>query len=178
MRRFAACLTLLAGVLLPPVPAHAGLLLFQADLTGDQEVPPTGSPATGFGTVLLDDTAFTITVNLTFEGLTAPATAAHIHEAPFGSEGPIEFPLDLGGALGATSGSISPQTFPLLEREEDVEEFLAGEYYFNVHSGAFPDGEIRGQIGVVPEPSTLVLAGIGGLTLLGYARSRRRRTTA
>jgi hypothetical protein len=39
---------------------------------------------------------------------------------------------------------------------------------------AFPDGEIRGQISVVPELGSLVLGAEGAVILLGDAWLRRR----
>jgi CHRD domain/PEP-CTERM motif len=54
-------------------------MTFVANLTGANEIPPSGSSATGFATVVLDPTAQTIQINVTFAGLTTPATAAHIH---------------------------------------------------------------------------------------------------
>jgi len=47
---------------------------------------------------------------------------------------------------------------------------LAGRSYLNFHTTQFPGGEIRGQITVVPEPSTLALLGTvaaGALPLAG-----------
>ena len=48
-----------------------------------------------------------------------------------------------------------------------VNDLLAGLWYLNLHTDAFPDGEIRGQ--VVPEPGTLALLA-GGLGLLAVRR--------
>jgi hypothetical protein len=168
----------LIGMMLSASASHANLLLFQAQLTGAEEVPPTGSTATGFGTVLLNDAAFTIDVDLTFSGLVAPSTVAHIHEAAFGQIGPPEFPLNLGAALGQQAGTIPHQVFPLTEGQDDVEEFLDEEYYFNVHSTAFPDGEIRGQVRFVrfvPEPAGMVVLALAGIGLVGIALNRRLR---
>jgi len=170
----------LVAMMLSATSSQGALLLFEAQLTGAEEVPPTGSPGTGFGTVRLDDVALTIDVDLTFNGLTAPSTAAHIHEGDFAQLGPIEFPLSLGAALGQQSGTIPHQSFPLLEGDEDVEEFLAEGYYFNVHSSAFPDGEIRGQIRlarVIPEPEALLLIAAVGLGLVVTDLTRRARRT-
>ena len=47
----------------------------------------------------------------------------------------------------------------------------AGLAYINFHTVQFGGGEIRGQI--VPEPSAIVLTGLGGLILPGAACCRR-----
>jgi hypothetical protein len=48
----------------------------------------------------------------------------------------------------------------------------AGRSYFNVHSQAFPGGEIRGFLMAVPEPGSLALFGIGAACLLMLQRRR------
>ena len=114
-----------------------------ASLTGAQEVPPTGSSATGTGTVSLSADHTTITVNLTFSGLTANATAGHIHgPAGPGVSAPVLFPFT--GVPAATSGSIPTQTFAVTPAQ--VAQLRAGLFYFNIHTSTFPGGEIRGQI--------------------------------
>ena len=55
-------------------------------------------------------------------------------------------------------------------------DLLAGLWYINIHTAAFPGGEIRGQVrqvtSTVPEPGTLALFGIG---LFGIGLAKRRR---
>jgi len=170
-----ACAALFAGALCIPLPSQATIFTLHATLNGAQEVPPTGSPGIGFGTVILDDVAMTITVDLSFSGLTTGAIMAHLHEAPAGFDGPIEFPLDLGSALGQTSGSIPHQVIALTE-PDDPEEFLNSEYYFNIHTTEFPDGEIRGQVipAGLPEPGSLLLMSLGAMGAFGVRRTKRR----
>ena len=55
------------------IPAHADTI-YSAVLLGSNEVPPTGSPATGVGIFTLSGNLLTIAE--TFTGLTAPASAA------------------------------------------------------------------------------------------------------
>ena len=125
--------------------------LFTATLNGSQEVPPNASTATGSGTVFLNDAQTTITVNLNFAGLAAPATMAHIHgPASPGTNAPVIFPFT--GVPNATSGTIPEQTFAITPTQ--VSQLMNGLFYFNVHNATFPGGEIRGQIsGSAPPPS-------------------------
>jgi hypothetical protein len=79
MRYFSPVLTLM-GVLLLQAPAtQAAPITFVATLSGAEEVPPSGSPGTGQGTIVLDPTANTLEVHISFSGLTSGTTAAHIH---------------------------------------------------------------------------------------------------
>src|SRR6266853_4989119 len=77
---------------------------FDANLLGTSENPPNASPATGFGTVVLNAAQTQITVDENWSGLTAPATASHIHgPGGVGTNAPVLFPFS--GVPSATSGS-------------------------------------------------------------------------
>jgi hypothetical protein len=122
---------------------------------------------TGSGSVVLDDVADTITVNLSFQGLTGPAIAAHIHgPGAVGTNAGILFPFS--GVPNATAGSIPQQTFSITPAQ--ISDLEAGLYYMNVHTPNFPLGEIRGQL--VPEPATTLLVASGVLGLAVRARRR------
>ena len=79
MRYVSQALILLAALMLQAPAAHAIPITFVANLTQALEVPPTGSPGTGFATVVLDPAANTLHVDVTFSGLTSGTTASHIH---------------------------------------------------------------------------------------------------
>jgi CHRD domain len=79
------CLLALATALILPSPAaHADVINLFANLNGANDSTP--SLGTGFVQVVLDTTAQTLGLNVTFSGLTSPDNAAHIHCcAPLGT---------------------------------------------------------------------------------------------
>ena len=109
--------------------------LFAARLSGAQEVPPVETRARGFGSFLLDREGTKLTYHVVAWGLSGPLTAAHIHQAPVGEDGPVLIPIDektLTGTVDVTA--------------EQVEALRSGDTYVNLHTEANPDGEIRGQL--------------------------------
>ena len=126
---------------------YAPVRELSASFTGAQEVPPTGSSATGSGSVVLTGAEDQITANGSFAGLASSATMAHIHgPAPVGSNADILFTLD--GVTAATTGIFADQTFAISPSQ--VTNLKSGQLYFNVHNASFPNGEIRGQITALP----------------------------
>src|SRR5216683_2297764 len=113
----------IATALMLPVPvAYAIPITFVGSLTGANEVPPVPSPGTGLATVVLDSTAQTLQVNVTFSGLTSNDNAAHIHCcAPLGTNAGVAttVPAFPGFPLGVTSGSYSSVVFDLTQPERN-----------------------------------------------------------
>lgn len=115
---------------------------FSAALNGAQEVPSNGSGGRGTCSILLNAAETQITVNCTFSGLGSNASAAHIHgNGAVGVSAPILFNL---GAPAGTSGTIGPIDIDVTPAQ--VADMRAHLWYVNIHSGGFPNGEIRGQI--------------------------------
>ncbi|WP_124033448.1 CHRD domain-containing protein [Herpetosiphon llansteffanensis] len=128
----------------PSLTPVASCLRFNVSLDGEQEVPPTGSTATGSGIVDVDTINNTLSYNFSYQGLSADETAAHIHGfAPRGVNAGVLFGLAIG----------SPKVGTLNYSENQEANILAGQTYINIHTSAFPGGEIRGQLdGAIPCP--------------------------
>src|SRR5205814_4888726 len=99
--------------------APAAITIYGATLTGPNESPPNASPGTGTATVTIDTIANTMTVYVTFSGLTGTTTASHIHAAtatPFtGTAGvATTVPTFPGFPLGVTAGLYCPSDLDLL----------------------------------------------------------------
>jgi hypothetical protein len=106
-------------------------------LTGANEVPPVTTGASGSGTITIGaDGAVSGSVKTT--GIVG--TAAHIHLAGAGKNGPVIIPLTQGpdGTWSVPPGAKLDDT--------QMKAWKAGELYVNVHSAANKGGEIRAQI--------------------------------
>ncbi|MCB1282301.1 MAG: CHRD domain-containing protein [Salinibacterium sp.] len=107
---------------------------FAFTLGGSQEVPAVTTTAQGVGFATLDGSN---NLTLSVQHSVAGATAAHIHFATAGSNGGVVYNL---------GSPASPINFSMALNATDVANLNAGAWYVNVHSAAFPGGEIRGQI--------------------------------
>jgi len=160
-------------------------------LTGPNESPANASPATAFSIVTFDDVANTMRVQINFSGLLGTTTASHIHccttAAGTGTAGvATQLPSFTGFPLGVTSGTFD-NTFDLTLASSWNPAFIsanggtpataeaallagvgAGRVYLNIHSTAFPGGEIRAFL--VPEPATWGLVGLALVGLFGLKR--------
>jgi hypothetical protein len=114
-----------------------------AALDGAQEVPAVTAGGRGFAVLVVDDTAsaagFEVTAFAIVAGI-SNTTVGHVHgpAARGASASPI---VDLVGTGPLwTSGDDATIT------SEERDAFLAGQLYVNVHTGANPTGELRGQL--------------------------------
>ncbi len=148
----------------------ASTVTFSVIMSGAQDVPPTGSPGTGTATVMIDDVADTVWVDLSYSGLVAPVTNAHIHccVGPAGNASPVIPFVPAGFVLGGTSGTFM-HTFTGVA-PDIIAGLEAGMGYINIHSSEFPNGEIRGNL--TPEPGTVALLGLG-LAAIAFVRRRK-----
>ena len=132
-------------------------------------------------------------------GAPVGTTAAHIHcclPSPFatGVNAGVATttPTFLGFPLGVLAGtydntlnltlasSYNPAFVTLVGGLANAETslvngLLGGLTYLNVHTSAFPGGEIRGFVVQIPEPEAYVLL-LAGLAIIGISMRKRRRT--
>ncbi len=106
-------------------------------LSGDAEVPPVTTSASGTGTINVKPD-MTVSGNVTTTGVAA--TMAHIHIGKAGTNGPVVFGLSRTGDNAWTV----PEGTRLSEAH--YQAYKAGELYVNVHSAENKAGEIRGQL--------------------------------
>lgn len=106
-------------------------------LSGDQEVPPVSTKASGTGHITVNSD-MTISGKVTTTG--AVGTMAHIHQGASGKNGPPVVTLTKQG----DNEWIVPPGTKLTDAQ--YKAYKAGELYFNVHSPDNKGGEIRGQI--------------------------------
>jgi len=78
------------------------------DLCGAQEVPPTSSSAQGAGWITTDYLNTQLTYRYIADGLSGPATAAHIHDGAPGVSGPIYIGVNLPGPVGSGNFRVPP----------------------------------------------------------------------
>lgn len=113
---------------------------YSLSASGEEEVPDSGSQASAQVDLTINVATGDVQGGLTTNGINA--TAAHIHDAFAGDNGPVLIPLD------QDAGDPTIFTVPAGSTLDSagVDRLLAGALYVNVHSAAFPGGEIRGQI--------------------------------
>ena len=111
-------------------------------LDESQVVPPTGSPGYGWAICSLNSDTGELGYDVEWRDLTGMETIAAVHgPAPAGSGAPQVFSMPLGPRkLG--NETLSP---------DNVQAFLDCELYIDLHTSAFSDGEIRGQLEPVPD---------------------------
>jgi hypothetical protein len=165
----------LAAAVVAFTASYAGAQEFSARLNGFNETPAVLTDATASFRIDLDDNAKTATYTLTYSGLSAPVTQAHIHFSKVHVAGGIFVwlcgtttnpgPAGTPTCPGPTSGSVtrtitgsaivSPGTTGTPPTNQGItagdfdaleDALTSNSANANVHTTNFPAGEIRGQI--------------------------------
>jgi hypothetical protein len=155
--------------------AYAVSYPYEGELSGQNEVPPVQSSATG-------KAEFTIPANGTMKyrvnvtGI-SNASMAHIHMAKAGENGEVIADLlrtptskDKDTAYGMIfRGNLTDTSIKGPMQGKTIDDLAAamdsGETYVNVHTTAHPDGEIRGQVVNTDKPEASTNSTVGFSTL-------------
>ena len=127
------------------------LELTDVPMSGDQEVPPVQSTASGTASASLTGNLLRVTGS--FQGLTSDlmavqGSAAHVHDGPMGQAGPVVFNLRVTPGADNRSGTFDGE---MLLDQNQLAALQAGRYYVNVHTTGNPAGELRGQLAASDE---------------------------
>ena len=170
-------------ILLAPAMQLSAGPIYTATLTGANEVPPTGSPATGNAVLTLNGNLLQVSVS--YSGLIGGASsAAHIHccTAPGTNTGVtvpfVNFPSAAAGTYSNTFDLTLPGTYLAAFLSANggtaatAEAALlaglnAGMAYVNIHNTQFPGGEIRGFVATAPTTGAVAVPETGSILLLG-----------
>jgi hypothetical protein len=191
MRAVITVAALVAAITAGPVAAAT----FTTTLSGANETVPNTSTATGFGRLVLSADSNFAKIDISWDGLTGPITIAHTHCCALqGANGPVAIdfnpPLIASGSLSRfydlnlastyTAGFINNNGGTVAgARAAFLAGLTSGRAYYNLHTAAFPGGEIRGNLtlSAVPEPASWAMM-IGGFGLVGASLRRRREAVA
>jgi hypothetical protein len=130
----------------PPPPTY-----LTGTLSGTQQVPPTPSPGGGNVVATFDQRSRMLTWTVNYSGLTGPLQSAHWHgPAPAGTNAGVAVPIPV---------SFAPLTGSTVLTDAQAADLLRGLWYVNLHTPAYPNGELRGQVNAAP-PGTMAPAGV------------------
>jgi CHRD domain len=123
------------GLAASPLLAAAAPVPYHATLAAAEEKTPGPSGGAGTAKITIDGTQ--LCYDLTWNAATGTPIAAHIHQGPRGTSGPIVVVLS-----PTTAHTCTAVAAPVAQ---GIAANPAG-YYANIHTNAYPDGAIRGQL--------------------------------
>lgn len=116
--------------------AFAEEAMVMVSLSGENEVPPVKTSASGDGMFTITDDG-KISGSITTKGI--QGTMAHIHHGAAGKNGPVVVKLEKSGNTYTVPAGTKLDA-------DQMKAYKAGELYVNVHSAENKGGEIRGQL--------------------------------
>ena len=132
-------------------------LQYAAVISGGTQVPPNRSTGVGGAHFSFDEDMRHVAYWVSFYRLVGGMTTGlHIHKAPPGLVGPIEY--DLGGNAGVSpTGFGSPLKGEMPFKPSDISALEAKKLYVNLHTADFLGGELRAHL--MPLETTVVMNG-------------------
>ena len=106
-----------------------------ATINGAQQVPANNSAATGAFVGVYTSSTKQLSYTVTYQGMTP--TVAHIHIGAPGASGQVAIPF---------AQLTSPITGTVTLTADQADKLLNNGMYVNMHSTAFANGEVRGDI--------------------------------
>jgi hypothetical protein len=128
----------LAATTLAATPSSAAKKI-TASLTGPAETKKGDPDGKGSATVTINAARTRVCYTLSVTGI-AKATAAHIHKAAAGKDGPPVLPLK-APSTGSSHDCVAVEAALGKNLAADPDD-----YYVNVHNADYPAGAIRGQL--------------------------------
>jgi hypothetical protein len=110
--------------------------------SGSQEVPAVTTTASGTLSGKYNATTNTLDYDIDYNGLSGNVSVSHIHgPAVAGVNAPpvVDLTIQTNGVTGKLKGSA-------MLHDSMEAHLLSGRLYYNIHTIANPNGEIRGQI--------------------------------
>lgn len=119
---------------------------FSVELAGENQVPSVATTGTGEMDVELDNN--TLMVEGSFDNLVSRLTdidgsPAHLHIGSSEESGPVLFNVDVDAGADDRSGTFS---FEQELTDDEVNVLESNDLYLNIHTNAYPGGEVRGQL--------------------------------
>jgi hypothetical protein len=122
--------------------ALAAPMTINVPLSGTQQVPPIETAGSGTAVLTYDPETRHLTWSVTYGGLPSDVTMSHFHgPAAAGKNAGVLIWISKQGTPPA-----SPITGETTLTPEQAQQFMAGDWYINVHTKDHPGGEIRGQV--------------------------------
>ena len=125
------------------VAENPNIVRLAATINGYNQTPSNNSPATGVMSGTFDKTTRLLTYTVAYDGFPAGAgpNAGHFHVTTPG--------MMTGDVAVALASLASPVNSTTTLTTAQAAQLLAGTMYVNLHTVAFPNGEIRGNVQVL-----------------------------
>ncbi len=167
MRHFMFVAALLAMFAIT-APARAAEIVYTAALNGHTEPTNTGSPATGTATIRVNTETHAIDAQITINGLAMDKLSMHLAHSAMGpmhlhryaTNGDVTLilPFPMGQTYAATANGFTVTEHgyayadgaAIVNSGLSFDQFMAAmasdPIFLNIHTDAFPDGEISGRV--------------------------------